>query len=49
VLAVDAAPQPDNRWVTVTGTYLPVAADRIPRLKVEKLTPIVEPKDPYEF
>jgi uncharacterized repeat protein (TIGR03943 family) len=49
VLAVDAAPQPDNQWVTVTGTYLPVGTDRIPRLKVEKLSPIAEPEDPYEF
>jgi uncharacterized membrane protein YcgQ (UPF0703/DUF1980 family) len=49
VLAVDAAPQPDNQWVTVTGTYLPVGTDRIPRLRVEKVTPIAQPEDPYEF
>ena len=49
VLAVDAAPQPDNRWVTVTGTYLPVGTDRIPRLRVEKVTPVAQPEDPYEF
>jgi uncharacterized repeat protein (TIGR03943 family) len=49
VLAVDAAPQPDNQWVTVTGTYLPVGTDRIPRLRVEKATPIAQPEDPYEF
>jgi uncharacterized repeat protein (TIGR03943 family) len=49
VLAVDAAPQPDNQWVAVTGTYVPVESDRIPRLRVEKVTLTAEPKDPYEF
>jgi uncharacterized membrane protein YcgQ (UPF0703/DUF1980 family) len=49
VLAVDAAPQPDNQWVAVTGTYLPIETDRIPRLRVEKVTPTAEPEDPYEF
>jgi hypothetical protein len=48
VLAVDAAPQPDNQWVTVTGTYLPVGTNRIPRLRVEKVTPIAQPGDPLK-
>lgn len=49
VLAVDAPPQPDDRWVTVTGTHLPTGADRMPRLKVERVEPGVEPENPYEF
>jgi uncharacterized repeat protein (TIGR03943 family) len=49
VLAVDAAPPPDGSWVAVTGTYLPVETDRIPRLKVERVDPSAEPDDPYEF
>lgn len=52
ILAVDAKPLPSNTWVTVTGTWMPGGGTEevtaIPWLRVETVTQIRQPKDPYE-
>ena len=55
VRAVDADMPPVDSWVTVTGTWVPPesprAADEVPEdpaLAISSLTPIEEPRQPYE-
>ena len=52
VLAVGPKPLAANTWVTVTGRWIPGggtdSSTAIPWLKIEKIEPISQPKEPYE-
>lgn len=52
ILAVGGNPLPANTWVRATGQWIPgggtESATAIPWLRLDSLTPIPQPKDPYE-
>lgn len=47
VVGVSGVPPPRDRWVTVTGTFVP-GGDEIPWISATSIVEIAPPDDPYE-